>query len=279
MLSFRKGHHKHYPLKIQGEIAPALSNGSTSVFMATAVSRHEQICKIGCWGTEENPRSSATATFVPARPKQLGSHLHPPYSFSPHWGGKEKQKASEHPTGPTSWSNLLISILYNSWWQKWWCCKYLLKYQPKHLHWVPRNHLFHSNWLHGDLLAPTQFPSALLSSCSPIFWSLLVCMSSYACTTLVEEQTWWWKMLVCRGPYSAFFWSPFICCLSFLGCLSRHQTDFMLLTPWPSESSALETWNKVNREFTQTLPKPGRAVWQTATLTVTPIPSPPPACE
>ena len=70
---------------------PSLKNGSTLVFTAAAVLRRDQVRKIGCWGTEQNPRSSQTPVFVPARPKQPGSCLHPPCSFSPQCWGKEKQ--------------------------------------------------------------------------------------------------------------------------------------------------------------------------------------------
>lgn len=163
MLSFRKGHQKHYPLQIQGEIPPALSNGSTLVFMATAVSRRDQVCKISCWGTEENPRSSPTAVFVPARPKQPVSHLP---TASPHSAEGRRNRG-------------------------------------------------HQRW---------NIPSPI--SIMPL----------------------------CVGCTQFSFEVHLSVVFSFLGSLSGHQPDFIPLTPWPSESPALEMWNKLNREFTQNFP-------------------------
>lgn len=92
MRSFREGHYKHYPLQIQGKSPQPwvmarlwglwprqIQDTTSSVSSAVEALRKTQGLP---------PR----ATFVPVRPKRPGSHLRPPYSFSPQCQGKGKQR-------------------------------------------------------------------------------------------------------------------------------------------------------------------------------------------
>lgn len=95
MISFRKAHHKHFPLQMQGKIPPPLSNGLALVFMA-----------VQFWDMITSVRSAVEAgRKAQSFPQQVCLLLPDPCSqdhacilltaYTHKYWGKEKQRASE----------------------------------------------------------------------------------------------------------------------------------------------------------------------------------------